>query len=189
MIVHATRLFLAVTALSQTGVLLAPAVAESPAPAPSGIKAVLELSQSFYDAGDPFFIRISIGNDGDKPASNPVKTSLAKGFEVRPTGGKALAAKGKPDSPEPSRPDKLAPKAFYGQIVDLSVLYPELKSPGQYEVRWSADGISSETVVVRMIPKYDPTKEYQASVETDEGSFVIEFLSKTAPIAVKAFVD
>lgn len=157
--------------------------------APSGVKAVLELSQHFFNAGDPFFIRISIGNEGDGAVSNPVKTPLFKGFDVRASGGAALASKGKPDVDEPARPDKLSSKAFYGQVVDLSLIYPELKNPGQYEIRWSADGVSSETVLVRMIPKYDPAKEYRANVETDEGKFVLDFFSKTAPVAVKAFID
>jgi peptidyl-prolyl cis-trans isomerase B (cyclophilin B) len=152
------------------------------------VKAVLELNQQFYYAGDPFFLRVSIGNDGDKVVSNPVKTSLYKGFEVR-SGGSVMAPKGKPEAAEPARPDKLSPKAFYGQIVDLTSIYPDLKNPGRYEIKWAADGVEAAPILVRMIPKYDPTKEYQATIETDEGNLVLEFFSRTAPIAVKAFVD
>jgi cyclophilin family peptidyl-prolyl cis-trans isomerase len=155
---------------------------------PSDVKALLELNQQFYNAGDPFFLRVSIGNEGEKAVSNPVKTPLYKGFEVR-SGTTVLSAKGKPEAAEPARPDKLSPKAFYGQILDLTTIYPELKNPGRYEIRWAADGVESSSIVVRMIPKYDPTKEYRATVETDEGSFVMEFFPRTAPIAVKAFVD
>jgi cyclophilin family peptidyl-prolyl cis-trans isomerase len=187
MIRHVPRVVLAALALASLAV--GPSITAAPDPAPAGVKAVLELSQHFYNAGDPFFIRISIGNEGEKALSNPIKTPLFRGFEVRATGGAALAAKGKADVEEPTRPDKLAPKAFYGQIVDLGLIYPDLKKPGEYEVRWSADGVSSETIVVRMIPKYDPMKEYRASVETDEGKFVLDFFPKTAPVAVKAFVD
>jgi peptidyl-prolyl cis-trans isomerase B (cyclophilin B) len=156
---------------------------------PGDVKAILELSQEFYNAGEPFFLRVSIGNDGEKAVSNPVKTPLYKGFEVRVAGGGVLAPKGKPDAAEPARPDKLSPKAFYGQIVDLTSIYPDLKNPGRYEVRWAADGVESSSILVRMIPKYDPTKEYRATLETDEGNVVLEFFQRTAPIAVKAFVD
>jgi cyclophilin family peptidyl-prolyl cis-trans isomerase len=40
-----------------------------------------------------------------------------------------------------------------------------------------------------MIPRYDPKKEYRASVETDEGTFVVDFFRMTAPSTVRAFVD
>lgn len=158
-------------------------------PAAAGVRAVLELSQQFYYAGDPFRVRIVIGNDGETELANPVKAALFRGLQVRRSGGVAVEAKGKPDVPEPARPDKLAPKAFYGSIVDIAQIFPDLRTPGQYEIQWSADGISSPSVVVRIIPKYDPTKEYRARVETDQGSFTIEFFREKAPIATKAFVD
>jgi peptidyl-prolyl cis-trans isomerase A (cyclophilin A)/peptidyl-prolyl cis-trans isomerase-like 1 len=157
--------------------------------APTGVKAILELGQQFFYAGDPLFMRVSIGNEGDTQVANPVKTPLFRAFEIRPTGGDSIEQKGRPGVEEPSRPDKLSPKGFYGAVVDLSLLYPELKKPGQYEIRWSADGVSSETIVVRIIPKYDPAKEYLANVDTDEGTFVVDFFRATAPVAVKAFVD
>jgi peptidyl-prolyl cis-trans isomerase B (cyclophilin B) len=179
---------LALAALSMLSMLSSHAAAAD-ASKSGDVKAVLELSQEFYNAGEPFFLRVSIGNDGDKAVSNPVKTPLYKGFEVRAAGGGVLTPKGKPDAAEPARPDKLSPKAFYGQIVDLTSIYPEMKKPGKYEVRWVADGVESPSILVRMIPKYDPTKEYRATIETDEGSVILEFFPRTAPIAVKAFVD
>ena len=122
------------------------------APAAAGVKAVLEQSQQFYYAGDPFRVRIVIGNDGDAEVANPVKAALFRGLQVRRPGGTAVEAKGKPDVPEPSRPEKLAPKAFYGSVVDLAQIFPDLRAPGQYELQWSADGISSSSVLVRIIP-------------------------------------
>jgi cyclophilin family peptidyl-prolyl cis-trans isomerase len=100
-----------------------------------------------------------------------------------------IKAGGSPGVPEPSRPDKLSAQSGYFVYVDLTKMYPDLLKPGQYSVRWSADGLSSDTIVVRMIPKYDPTKHYLGKVETDEGTFTIDFFAQTAPVAVKAFVD
>jgi len=40
-----------------------------------GVKAVLELDQNFYYVGDPFLVKISIGNDGGAEAPNPVKAA------------------------------------------------------------------------------------------------------------------
>jgi cyclophilin family peptidyl-prolyl cis-trans isomerase len=165
-----------------------PTRAEVKTPA-SPVKAALELSQQFYYAGDPFFVRVAIGNDGDKDVKNPVKTPLFQGLKIKRAGGADLEAKGKPDVAEPSRPEMLTSKAFYGTIVDAAKIYPDLQKPGAYELRFAADGLESDTLVVRIIPKYDPQLDYRARIETDQGAFTLEFFRDRSPIAVKAFVD
>lgn len=154
-----------------------------------GVKAIMELSQQFYYAGDPLQIRISIGNNGEVPVANPLKTPLFEAFDVQKAEGVALKASGKQETPEPTRPDKLSPNAFYGAIVDLTQIFPDLKTPGTYQIRWAADGVASDTIMIRIIPRYNPERDYRARFETDQGVFVIDFFKKTAPIAVKAFVD
>lgn len=154
-----------------------------------GVKAVLELKDNFFYAGDPFPMRINIVNEGDKAVSNPVKSGVAQGIEVKVSGGVVLKPSGKPKASEPSRPDKLGPQGFYGAVFDLAEIYPELSNPGRFEVRWSADGVTSDTIYVTVITKYDPQKDYRATIETEEGSFAIEFFRKNAPLATKAFVD
>lgn len=157
--------------------------------APDGrVKAVLALSQRFYYAGDPLRVRISIGNEGTQPVANPVKTPLFRGFQVR-SGGKAIEAQGEPDVAEPARPEKLSPNAFYGSVVDLTKIYPQLLQPGEYEIEWSGGDVRSDTLVVRLIPRYDPAKDYTARLETDEGTIVLAFLKDAAPLAVKNFID
>lgn len=171
------------------GLLLAPGIATRAQPPHAGVKAVLELSQPFYYAGDPFAVKLTIGNDGNREVPNPVKTSLFASFEVKTAEGTPLEAQGKPAAAEPERPSKLPPGSHYGAIVDLTEIFPDLKKPGRYEIRWTADGISSNAILVQLLPRYDPAKSYRARVETDEGSFVIDFFRDTAPIATKAFVD
>jgi peptidyl-prolyl cis-trans isomerase B (cyclophilin B) len=169
------------------GPLSEPARAQDPAP--EGVKVVLELSRRFYYAGDPFPLRVSIGNDGAKKVANPVKTPFFRGFEVSTSDGEVIEPTGDPGVAEPSRPDKLAPGAFYGAIVDLTKIYPQLLDVGRYEVRWAANGLESETIVVKMIPRYDASKDYVARVSTTAGAIVIELLGSSAPLAVKNFVD
>lgn len=171
--------------LLATLALSAPAVAQSDA---GGVTATLELSQQFYYAGDPFFVRVSIGNNGESKVANPVKSPLLEGFDVRADGVK-LEARGNPQELEPARPENLASRSFYGVVVDLAEIYPGLKKVGEYEVSWSADGVTSRTLAVKMLPKYDPEKSYIAELETDSGKIVIDFASEAAPIAVKAFID
>src|SRR5262245_17297281 len=159
------------------------------AAAPAGqVTAVLELNQDFYYVGDPFLVRLSIGNNGTAEVANPVKAGIFGGFEVT-AGSKRLEPGGKPSAAEPVRPPKLGAKAFYGSVVDLTEIYPQLKSPGAYRLRWSSDGVTSDAIELKIIPKFDPAKDYEARVETEEGSFVIELNKARSPVAVKAFVD
>lgn len=171
------------------GLPLGPGTAAGSEAPPAGVKAVIELSQPFYYAGDPFPVRLSIGNDGQRDVPNPVKAPLFGAFEVKTAEGTPLKAQGKPAAAEPERPSKLVAGSHYGTIVDLTQIFPELRKPGRYEIRWAADGVSSNVILVQMLPRYDPAKSYRARVDTDEGSFVIDFFRDTAPIATKAFVD
>jgi peptidyl-prolyl cis-trans isomerase B (cyclophilin B) len=154
-----------------------------------GARVLLELGQNFYYAGDPLQVRVSIGNDGPEPIENPVRTGLLRGFEVTDENGATLEATGKASTGEPARPDTLSPAGFYGAVIDLTELYPALSDGGRFRIRWTADGIGSETIAIQIIPKYDPNREYRATLLTDEGRIVLEFFQDSAPIAVKAFID
>ena len=140
---------------------------------PAGITATLELSQQFYYAGEPLFVRVSVGNDGENTVDNPVKGALLQGFEIV-RDGEALERGASPEGREPARPEKLAPRTFYGAVVDLTELFPDLDRPGRYEIDWSSDGVASRGLVVRLLPRYDPERDYRAKVETTAGSFTIE---------------
>jgi peptidyl-prolyl cis-trans isomerase A (cyclophilin A) len=153
------------------------------------VKAVMELKQQFYYVGEPMPVRIAISNTGASDVSNPVKSPLFASFHVADAQGKRLDPQAKAQVREPSRPTKLTPTEFYGATVELSQMYPQLKSRGRYSIHWSADGVSSDEIVVTVIPKFDPSKDYTARVETELGDFVIELLKRNAPIAVKTFVD
>jgi len=162
----------------------------APSSAASGsVRATMELNQQFYYVGEPLNVRLAITNSGTSEVANPVKSSLFGSFTVADAQGKRLEAQAKPEAQEPSRPAKLAPNAFYGAVVDLSQMYPQLRSKGRYSIRWSADGVSSDEFNVTIISKFEPSKDYSARVETEEGTFVIDLMKRTAPIAVKAFVD
>jgi len=153
------------------------------------VRAVMELRQQFYYIGEPMTVRIAISNGGGSEVANPVKGALFTSFAVADSKGKRFSPQAKPEAQEPSRPAKLAPNEFYGATVELSQMYPQLKTKGRYSIRWSADGVSSDEIVVTVIPKFDPSKDYSARIETEQGEFVIDLLKRTAPVAVKTFVD
>jgi cyclophilin family peptidyl-prolyl cis-trans isomerase len=155
----------------------------------AGVRAVLELGQALFYAGNPLPIRISVGNDGDEAAENPVKGALHKGLTVRVVGGEALKPSGKPGGDEPERPAKLAPGSFYGRVVDLAAMYPALREPGRFEISWSAGDLESNRIDIRLIPRYDPAMSYRGVIETEDGEIAIDLFQQESPVAVKAFVD
>jgi len=178
----------AVVVTLAAGVLVARSAAP-PVKTTGSVRATMELKQEFFYVGEPMDVRVSISNNGDSEVENPVKSPLFSSFAVADTAGKRIDPQAKPVAQEPSRPAKLASGAFYGAVVDLSQMYPQLRSKGKYTIRWFADGVSSDEILVTVIPKFDPSKIYKARVETEEGTFVIELLKRSAPIAVKTFVD
>jgi len=158
---------------------------------PDGVVATIELSQQFYYAGEPLFVRLSVGNDGVKTVDNPVKGRILESFEIK-RDGRPLEARPGPagaGSAEPSRPSKLGPRTFYGAVVDLTSLFPSMSEPGDYEISWSSDGVRSASIKVRLLPKYDPSKDYVATIETTAGAFRVEFYKNESPLATQAFID
>lgn len=163
---------------------LSPAAAEG-----STVIVDLGLAQEFYYENDPMAVQISVRNVGSEKTVNPIRSPLLSGFRVRKVGGEKIEATGKPTAEEPARPDQLTPGGFYGTVIDLTQLFPELRKGGAYEVYWSGHGIHSSMLVVSIIPRFDPTKSYTAEIQTSLGTIVVGFLGEKAPIAVKSFVD
>lgn len=149
----------------------------------------LELSQEFFYEGEPMPVRISVRNDGPDERPNPVSTPLFKGFQVRAEEAGSVEATGKLQTREPTRPEQLAPRSFYGAVLDISELFPGLREPGIYRIHWSGNGLLSEQLTVRVIPKYDPSARYAALIQTSMGSMKLRFFPDQSPIAVKAFID
>jgi cyclophilin family peptidyl-prolyl cis-trans isomerase len=156
---------------------------------PDQVKAVLELRGSFLYAGQPLLVRLSLGNEGADPIKNPFQKELLKGFVVTKEDGTELKATGKPRADEPTRPEKLNPMSFYGTVVDLAEMYPDLANPGRYTLFWQDNAVKSLVYNITIINEYDPSKVYQGIIETGAGTIVMDFFPAEAPIAVKAFID
>jgi cyclophilin family peptidyl-prolyl cis-trans isomerase len=175
----ASRVCLAVLALAAPFVLSAQ---------DSRIEVVLDLSQEFYYEGDPMTVRISVRNIGNEKTANPIRQPLFGGFVVK-SGGAKLEPTGKSAAEEPARPADLAPQSFYGGLINLVDLYPQLNTTGTHEIHWSGDGLVSNALIVTVIPRFDPRRDYTGEIETNYGSIEIELYTRDAPIAVKSFVD
>lgn len=152
------------------------------------VKVQLALSQQFYYEEDALDVRITVHNTGDEKIANPITSALFDGFFVR-RDGQALERKAGASVEEPSRPEKVGPDSFYGGVVNLVELFPALSKRGRYEIYWSADSILSNMLVVTILPRFDPAKEYVGEIETDQGTIVVDLLGKHSPLATKSFVD
>jgi cyclophilin family peptidyl-prolyl cis-trans isomerase len=158
------------------------------------LKAILEVDRDAYYAGDAIPIRVFVWNDGEAAADGPPGT-IEGGFELFDVDGKKIALPVALDPapsaavPEASPASALRPGGFVGFAGDLTKLFPRLKEIGTYRLQWRSGSLASNTVILRVVPRYDPETNYSARVETDLGSFTIEFLRRQSPLAVKTFVE
>lgn len=139
-------------------------------------------------AGDPNEVTILFQNDSKENWTNP-GMEIESGFQVFDSEGKKLEKTKSPVSLKEAQPKVLEPKGYFGKIVDLNTLFPKMNAIGTYKITWSAAGLAEKTIMSRVIKKYDPARDYQAVVETDFGSFVLEFYRDLAPAHVKNFID
>lgn len=160
-------------------------IADTPA-----LKAILEVDRDAYYAGDPVPVRLSVWNDSGGPVPEPTG-EIPAGFMLFDIEGKkvpsVLPAAGSDTAAAASRP--LAPGAFVGYARDLTILFPKLKETGTYRLQWKSGGLESNAIILHVVPRYDPDKDYTARIDTDMGTFTVALLRKDAPIAVKTFVD
>ena len=72
----------AVVVMLALGVLATRAAAPPVNPPSGSVRAVMELKQQFYYAGESLTVRITISNTGTADAPNPVKNPLFGSFQV-----------------------------------------------------------------------------------------------------------
>ena len=187
---NARRVFLAVvTALVVCAVCGSPATA---ADLPATLKAILEVDREAYYSGDPIPVRISIWNNGAATVDAP-GGAVEAGFLLFDGDGKKIeaapnAAAGQ-DAKGSAEARKLGPGLFFGYSGDITAMFPRLKQPGSYRLQWSSGALVANIVLLKVVPRYDPNKDYTATIDTELGSFTIDLYRKDAPLAVKTFVE
>lgn len=142
----------------------------------------------FSYSGDPTQVSILFKNEGTGIWTNP-GMDIEGGFQVYDSDAKKLERSKAPAVARDSQPKTLEPNAYFGKIVNLNSLFPKITAIGSYRITWSADGVPEQTIVTKIIKKYDPKVEYQGVIETDFGKIVIEFYKDLAPFHVKNFID
>ncbi len=162
--------------------------AAAPSEDPAKIYVHMETPGRLSYEGDPVQINLFFKNEGKAQWVNP-GIQFEAGFQAYSNDGKKLD---KAKFSEPStdwQPKSLEPNAYFGRILDLSALFPQVNALGTYRITWSATGLTEQSVVSKVIKKYDPARDYQGGIDTDFGRIVIEFYKDLAPIHVKNFID
>jgi cyclophilin family peptidyl-prolyl cis-trans isomerase len=177
------------TVAAALGVALALTAGLAPSSAETAtLKAILEVDRDAYYAGDPVPVRLSIWNDSGAPVPPP-SGEIPSGFQLFDIEGKKVAPVLPAAGNDEGSAKPMGPGTFVGYARDLTFLYPKLKESGTYRLQWRQGALESNSVILRVVPRYDPDKDYTARVDTDQGTFTMELLRKDAPIAVKTFVD
>ena len=182
----AAVLTLAATALP-AGV--APRAQTAPAPSGKPLQATLEVLRPFVYEGEPLLVRVAVFNTTEQPYDNAAGISLLGGVRVTGSRTGKVALKGKVDADAKRQPAQIAAGGFFGVIQDITPLFPDLSKSDTYTLGWEGAGIASETVTIKVIPKFDPAARYIAVMETDYGNLEFELMAKDAPRHVQNFYD
>jgi len=169
---------------------LAGALLGAPARSEQGPKLYVDLETPgrFSYSGDPARVTVLFKNEGDASWTNP-GLDIEGGFQVYDGDGKKIEKAKVPPSPRDGQPKFLEPNAYFGKIVDLAAVFPRMSGIGTYRITWSGPSIPEQTVVTKVIKKFDRSKDYQAVIDTEFGKIVIEFNKDLAPLHVQNFVD
>lgn len=152
------------------------------------ISVFFETQLPYYYEGDPLPVAVTVKNVSDKNLDNSKGIDLLGGMTVEDARGTKLKpAEG--TGPLISQPPMLEKSAFFGRILTMNELFPALQKAGNYKLSWKGEAGNSNDLILHVVERYDPKKDYRARIETDFGPIVIDLARGTAPRHVRNFVD
>ena len=141
----------------------------------------------FYE-GDPIPVAMTVKNVSDTTLDNSKEMDLLGGMRMEDArGGKLKPAPGV--TTLISQPRALEKSAFFGRILLVNEIFPGLQKAGNYKLSFQGEGAGSNDLILHVVERYDPKKDYSARIETDFGPIVIRFNKATAPRHVRNFID
>jgi cyclophilin family peptidyl-prolyl cis-trans isomerase len=177
------RRLLVVAALA-AGIVL-PGIAQEEGPK---LYVHLETQGRLAYSGDVNQVTLLFKNIGTKTWTNP-GLQIEEGLTVFDGEGKKLTRADVPAPPKDGQPRLLEPNAYFGKVIDLTSLFPDIKTIGSYRITWSGPDGNEHSVVSRVIRKYDRDMTYQGVIDTEFGQIIVEFYRDLAPLHVKNFID
>ena len=173
---------LSAAALAIPATLLGAAEAKAP------ISVFFETQLPYFYSGDPLPVALTVKNNSESTVDNSKGLDLLGGMVVEDARGSRLNP-GEGTPPLITQPKALEKSAFFGRIILVNEIFPGLQKPGNYKLSWKGEIGTSNDLILHVVDRYDPKKDYRARIETDFGPIVIEFAKTTAPRHVRNFID
>jgi len=169
-------------------VLVASPASVRAAGARAPVSIYFETQLPYFYEGDPLHMAMTVKNVSESPVDNSKGIDLLGGMQVEDArGAKLKAADGTP--PLVSQPKSLEKSAFFGRVLEMTEIFPGLRKAGNYRVSWKGPDGTSNDLILHIVEKYDPKRDYQARLETDFGPIVIALAKEAAPRHVRNFID
>jgi len=178
------RRLLVVAAALAAGIVL-PGIAQEEGPK---LYVHLETQGRLAYSGDANQVTLLFKNIGTETWKNP-GLQIEEGLQVFDGEGKKLTRADLPAAPKDGQPGLLEPNAYFGKVINLVALFPDMKTIGSYRITWSGPDGDEHSVVSRVIRKYDRDLTYQGVIDTEFGRIIVEFYRDLAPLHVKNFID
>jgi len=175
-------------ALLSFAALVVPVALLSAAETRPPISVFFETQVPYFYEGDPIPLAMTVKNISDSTVDNSKEIDLLGGMRVEDARGTKL----KPAAGVTSlvtQPGTIEKSAFFGRIIMANEIFPGLQKAGNYKISWKGEGVSSNDLILHVVERYDPKKDYSARIETDFGPIVIRFNKATAPRHVRNFID
>lgn len=169
--------------------LLASAAAlaeEKPGASPAQAAVNISLDGFVYEVGQPITGQLLVRNDGGSWLKAGELADVASSLRLRlPSGEEVRAAR--TDAFAAARTKEIGPGGFVGVKFDALALFPQLAKEGAYTLSFQREGLPSPSVGLKVIPAFDPAKNYRLVFATPDGDLAID-LSRETPRATRALV-
>jgi cyclophilin family peptidyl-prolyl cis-trans isomerase len=168
--------------------LLVPAALALFADAKPPLSVFFETQLPYFYEGDDLPVAITVKNVSDGTVDNSKGLDLMAGLQVEDARGAKLK-KSDTTGIIMTQPAAVEKSAFFGRVLSLNAIFPGLAKAGNYRLSWKGEGADANSLILHIVERYDPKKNYRAKFETEFGNFVIDLNKEAAPRHVRNFVD
>lgn len=162
-------------------------LAADPPPDVSRLRATIRMAQTSYEADQVIRGELTLENLQAGWSAIPPADALSRALTVVDAAGKVHEAV-KPEQFAAVKAKELGPGGFVGIAFDAALLFPVLRQPGSYTLRFEAAGVSASTPL-RVIAGFDATRNYRLTLNTTSGEITIALDAAHAPVAARNIVN
>jgi len=174
--------------LAALAALLVPAALALSADAKPPLSVFFETQLPYFYEGDDLPVAMTVKNISDGTVDNRKGLELLAGLQVEDARGAKLK-KSETTGILMTQPASVEKSAFFGRVLSLTEIFPGLQKAGNYKLSWNGEGADANSLILHIVERYDPKKNYRAKFETEFGNFVIDLNKEASPRHVRNFVD